>query len=62
MPMSTGKWAVIRCGDEPESVGIRMLHEDRRGRLVVRWMRDWWVVEKNSEIRFRKSYVIVGRA
>jgi len=44
---STGMWAKV-ADQDGQGIGIRMLHEDRRGRLCVRYGRQWWLVDEKS--------------
>lgn len=58
---STGKWVSVRTGDNLEQCGVRMLHTDSQGRNVVRWKKEWWLVERNNDLLYKNSYVIVGK-
>lgn len=56
---STEKWVQV-LDEDGKSIGVRMLHKDRRGHDCVRYQRDWWRVERDGET-MRHGYKIVGR-
>ena len=57
---STGRWAKVTDQDGL-GIGVRMLYEDRRGRLCVRYQRQWRLVVEKRETLGR-SYQLGGLA
>lgn len=57
---STGKWVQV-VDKDGISLGVRMLHEDRRGRLCVRYQKQWGIVTE-KRVHLGRAYQIEGLA
>lgn len=57
---STGKWVYV-IDHSGNGVGVRMLHEDRRGRLCVRYQKQWRLVTE-KRVQLGRTYQIEGLA
>lgn len=56
---STGRWVAVKSLENEETIGVRMLHTDRRGRYCVRYQRQWRLVEERR-VGLGRTYVLGG--
>jgi len=55
---STGRWVQV-LSEDGKSIGVRMLHEDRRGRPCVRYQKQWRLVTE-KRVQLGMTYQIEG--